>query len=106
MKLQNLLPTSKNPGQLTNGILGAILGNKNQNGNATGQQKGGVSGILDALGGKQQQQNQQQQSPAVGNNQGQQPQATPTPAPNLGDVLGQVLNRKKKEASPTPTPPK
>jgi AsmA protein len=106
MKLQNLLPTSKNPGQLTNGILGAILGNKNQNGNATGQQKGGVSGILDALDGKQQQQNQQQQSPAVGNNQGQQPQATPTPVPNLGDVLGQVLNRKKKEASPTPTPQK
>src|SRR4029077_15354802 len=92
MKLQNLLPTSKNPGQLTNGILGAILGNKNQNGNATGQPKGGIGGIIDALGGKQQQQNQQQQSaPAVGNNQGQQAQPTPTPAPNLGDVLGQVL---------------
>jgi uncharacterized protein involved in outer membrane biogenesis len=106
MKLQNLLPTSKNPGQLTNGILGAILGNKNQNGNATGQQKGGIGGILDTLGGKQQQQNQQQPPPAVGNNQGQQPQAAPTPAPNLGDVLGQVLNRKKKEASPTPTPQK
>jgi uncharacterized protein involved in outer membrane biogenesis len=108
MKLDNLLPTSKNPGQLTTGILGAILGNKNQNGNAGGanQQKGGIGGILDAIGGKQQQQNQQQPaSPAVGSNQGQQPQATPTPAaPNLGDVLGQVLNRKKKEATPTPTP--
>jgi uncharacterized protein involved in outer membrane biogenesis len=108
MKLDNLLPTSKNPSQLTTGILGAVLGNKNQNGNAGGakQQKGGIGGILDAIGGKQQQQNQQQPaSPAVGNNQGQQPQATPTPAaPNLGDVLGQVLNRKKKEASPTPTP--
>jgi hypothetical protein len=109
MKLDNLLPTSKNPGQLTTGILGAILGNKNQNGNAPGtsQQKGGIGGILDAIGGKQQQQNQQQPaSPAVGSNQGQQPQATPTPAaPNLGDVLGQVLNKKKKEATPTPTPP-
>jgi AsmA protein len=113
MKLQNLLPTSKNPGQLTNGILGAILGNKNQNGNATGQPKGGIGGILDALGGKQQQQNQQQQNqqqqppPAVGDNQGQQPQTTPTPTPNLGDVLGQVLNRKKKDQpTPTPTPQK
>ncbi|MGC2741691.1 MAG: AsmA family protein [Candidatus Angelobacter sp.] len=110
MKLNNLLPTSKNPGQLTTGILGAILGNKNQNGNASGanQQKGGIGGILGALGGQQQQQNQQQPaSPAVGSNQGQQPQATPTPAPNLGDVLGQVLNRKKKDqATPTPTPQK
>jgi AsmA protein len=109
MKLDNLLPTSKNPGQLTTGILGAILDNKNQNGTAggTSQQKGGISGILGALGGQQQQQNQQQPaSPAVGNNQGQQPQATSTPAPNLGDVLGQVLNRKKKDqATPTPTPP-
>jgi hypothetical protein len=114
MKLDNLLPTSKNPGQLTTGILGAILGNKNQGG-ANGQQpagqqqKGGIGGILGALGGQQQQQQQQQQpaNPAVGANQGQQqqPQATPTPAPNLGDVLGQVLNRKKKnQATPTPTP--
>ncbi|HET8891775.1 MAG TPA: AsmA family protein [Candidatus Angelobacter sp.] len=108
MKLDNLLPTSKNPGQLTTGILGAILGNKNQGG-ANGQQpagqqqKGGIGGILGALGGQQQQ--QQPANPAVGANQGQQPQATPTPAPNLGDVLGQVLNRKKKsEATPTPTP--
>jgi AsmA protein len=108
MKLDNLLPSSKNPGQLTTGILGAVLGNKNQNGNAGGgnQQKGGIGGILDAIGGKQQQTQQQPASPAVGSNQGQQPQATPTPAaPNLGDVLGQVLNRKKKDqATPTPTP--
>ncbi|HEY2115899.1 MAG TPA: AsmA family protein [Candidatus Angelobacter sp.] len=113
MKLDNLLPTSKNPAQLTAGILGAVLGNKNQGG-ANGQQpagqqqKGGIGGILDAIGGKQQQNQQQQQpaNPAVGNNQGQQPQATPSPAaPNLGDVLGQVLNRKKKDqATPTPTP--
>lgn len=104
MKLQNLLPTSKNPGQLTNGILGAVLGNK---GGAPGAnpQKGGIGGILGALGGQQQQQ-QQPSNPAVGNNQGQQPQATPGSEPNLGDVLGQVLNRKKKtQATPTPTPP-
>lgn len=109
MKLDNLLPSSKNPGQLTTGILGAVLGNKNQGGAAggTSQQKGGIGGILGALGGQQQQQQQQPAGGAVGNNQTQQPQATPTPAaPNLGDVLGQVLNRKKKnQATPTPTPP-
>jgi AsmA protein len=114
MKLQNLLPSSKNPGQLTNGILGAVFGNKNQSGGANGQQpggqqKGGISGILDTLGGKQQQQqpNQQQPpaNPAIGNNQGQQPQATPTPKQGFSDVLNQVLNQKKKnQASPTPTP--
>jgi uncharacterized protein involved in outer membrane biogenesis len=110
MKLKNLLPTSKNPNQLTTGVLGAILGNKEGGANSQstgGQQKGGIGGILDAIGGKQQQPPQQQQpqsSPAVGNNEGQQPQATPTPTPGLGDVLNQVLNRRKKQPSPTPTP--
>src|SRR5262249_20592833 len=53
MKLKNLLPSSKNPGQLTTGVLGAILGNKNQGGTNSqpsgGQQKGGIGGILDAI---------------------------------------------------------
>jgi len=149
MKLKNMVPNAKNPAELTTGILGAVLGQKNQGGAAgqpaNGQSKGGIGGILDAISGKQQQQNQQtqpqqQQSPAVGNNEGQpnqqqqqstpanqgqvqpqqtqpqqqsspaaveEPTATPTPAtPNLGDVLNQVLNRKKKnQATPTPTPP-
>ncbi|HEV7552868.1 MAG TPA: AsmA-like C-terminal region-containing protein, partial [Candidatus Angelobacter sp.] len=159
MKLKNMLPNTKNPAELTTGILGAVLGGKNQGGAAgqpaNGQSKGGIGGILDAISGKQQQQNQQnqqQQNPAIGNNEGQQqnqpqqqepnqpqqqstpanqgqeqqqsqpqqqaspaeganqaqqPTATPTPAaPNLGDVLNQVLNRKKKDqATPTPTPP-
>ena len=144
MKLKNMLPNTRNPAELTTGILGAVLGQKNQGGAAgqpaNGQPKGGIGGILDAISGKQQQQNQQnqpqqQQNPAVGNNAGQpqnqpqqnqpqqsqpqqqtspaagdnqaqQPTATPTPAaPNLGDVLNQVLNRKKKnQATPTPTP--
>ena len=160
MKLKNMLPNTKNPAQLTTGILGAVLGEKNQGGAAgqpaNGQPKGGIGGILDAISGKQQQQNQQnqqQQSPAIGNNAGQpqnqqqqqepnqqqstpaagtnqgeeqqsrpqqqaspaaganqvqQPTATPTPTPSpgWGDVLNQVLNRKKKDqATPTPTPP-
>jgi AsmA protein len=106
MKLQNLLPTSKNPGQLTSGVLGALFGNKNQGGanGQGGQQKGGIGGIVDAISGKQQSQPQQPTNPAVGNNQGQQPQAAPTPTPGLGDVLNQILNKKKKQPSPTPTP--
>jgi AsmA protein len=149
MKLKNMLPNAKNPAELTTGILGAVLGQKNHGAAAgqpaNGQTKGGIGGILDAISGKQKQQNQQnppqqQQNPAVGNNEGQpnqqqqqstpanqgqvqpqqtqpqqqsspaaveEPTATPTPAtPNLGDVLNQVLNRKKKsQATPTPTPP-
>ena len=101
MKLQNLLPTSKNPGQLTNSILGKVLGGGSSSptqGGATGAQ-GAVSGILGALGGKQQQQQpaQAQPSPAT---------AAPTPQSQqdaIGGILGQVLNRKKKP-QPTPTP--
>ena len=97
MKLQNLLPTSKDPGQLTSGILGQLLGGKGQNGTASGQQpgqqKGGVQGVLDALGGKK---------PADNKTAG----PTPTPQPQnqnpLGDILGQF--GKKKKPSPTPTP--
>lgn len=99
MKLQNLLPTSKNPG-----VLGSILGNKGQNG--TGQQKGGLGGILGALGGEQQNQ-QQNQSQGVSGNQGQtQPQTTQQPPQQkqnpVGDILNQVLGKKKKEQQPPP----
>jgi hypothetical protein len=99
MKLQNLLPTSKNPGQLTNGILGKVLGGSS-NGPTQGGAQGAVNGILGALGGKQ----QQQQQPA----QAQPSPATAAPTPQsqqdaIGGILGQVLNRKKKP-TPTPTP--
>lgn len=89
MKLQNLLPTSKNPGALTTGIVGAITGK--------GQGKGGLGGILGAVTGQQQQQNQQQQNNngAVGNNGGQQqPPADQNP---LGNALGQILGKKKQQ---------
>jgi hypothetical protein len=67
MKLNNLLPTSGNPGALTSGLSG-LLGGK------SGQQGNGVQGILGALGGQQQsnqqpnnaQQQQQQQNPVSG----------------------------------------
>jgi uncharacterized protein involved in outer membrane biogenesis len=86
MKLQNMLPTTKDPADFTSSVLGAILGSKSktQPGNAGGQQ-----------------QNQQQQNPpAAGNNQGQQQQQQNP----LGDILDQVLRKKKKEQTPSPTP--
>jgi AsmA protein len=101
MKLKNLLPTSKNPGQLTSGIIGQILGNKNQGQNGTQQPQGGLSGILGAIGGKQK---QQQPNSGVSANEGQKPQAQPTATPNpLGGILGKVLGGNR-NASPTPTP--
>ncbi|HKW76009.1 MAG TPA: AsmA family protein [Terriglobales bacterium] len=103
MKLHNLLPTTSNPGALTSGILGKILGNKGQGANRQQQSPGGaLGGILGALGGKQQQQQQPQQptSPAG------QPTPASTPQPQnqnpVGNILNQVLGGKK--PSPTPTP--
>ncbi len=100
MKLHNLLPTTSNPGALTSGILGKILGNKGQS--TTGQQQspqGALGGILGALGGKQQQQKQ----PAAPAGQAT-PATTPQPQSQnpLGNILNQVLGGKK--ASPSPTP--
>jgi hypothetical protein len=113
MKLKNLLPTSKNPGQLTTGILGQILGGHNHaNQNGTAQQpQGGLSGIVGAITGQQQQQ-QQEPNQGVSGNQGQQqpqgqPQAQPSPTAQnpVGSILNEVLKHKK-SASPTPTPQK
>jgi len=109
MKLQNLLPTSKNPGQLTNGILGKVLGGQDgaaANPNGGNGTQGAINGILGALGGKQQPPPQQQ--PAQAQPQPQGSTAAPTPTPEsaqdaVGGLLGQVLNRKKKP-TPTPTP--
>jgi hypothetical protein len=98
MKLHNLLPTTNNPGALTSGVLGKILGNKGQGSNGQQQSPGGaLSGILGALGKKQQQQ------PAAPTGQ-----ATPAPTPQpqnqnpVGSILNQVLGGKKPSPSPTP----
>jgi hypothetical protein len=97
MKLKNLLPTSKDPGALTSGILGAIM-NNNQNGN---NNNGGIGGIVGAITGKQQQQDQQQQSlpqsDQTNNNPNQQKQENP-----IGGILDQVLKKKKQQQQPPP----
>ena len=79
MKLNNLLPTSGNPGALTSGLSG-LLGGK------SGQQGNGVQGILGALGGQQQQSNQQQ------NNAQQQQQQQQNP---VSGIIG-LFGKKKK----------
>jgi AsmA protein len=91
MKLHNLLPTSSNPGQLTTGILGKVLGgNQGQNagagagqGGAQGQggtkapgqggAQGAINGVLGALGAEQQKQQPAQAAP---------PSSTAVPAPS------------------------
>lgn len=107
MKLKNLLPTSKNPGALTSGLVGALLGNKGQAGGGTegAQPSGGLGGIVGAITGKQQNQQQpaQQNAPAVGNNSGQQQQQDNP----LGNALGQLLQgKKKKQDQQKQAPPK
>ena len=94
MKLQNILPNSKNLG----GALGQILGGKNG-----AAPPGGLEGILGSVGGKTQQRPHQQQQtpPAAGSNQGQPQQQPQNP---VGDILNQVLGKKKKQPTPQPSP--
>jgi uncharacterized protein involved in outer membrane biogenesis len=115
MKLNNLLPTSANPGNLTSGIMGAILGNKNgNNGPASGQGQGqnsGLQGILNSLPGRKQ---PAQPTAPSGNQQGQAaPQQNPAgpsqtqqqqqqQASSWQDVLGQALGKKKQQPASTP----
>ena len=105
MKLQNLLPTSQNPGALTNSIFGAILGKNQTTKGGNGTTNGGISDIFGALGGnKEQKQSKTAQRSASQSTDGSdqaQPQGDP-----LSDVLNQVINKKKKQQSPQPEPPK
>jgi AsmA protein len=71
MKLQNLLPTSKSPGQLSTGILGALLGNNQGNSpesTSNGQQQGqqqqnSLGGLLNQVLNKKKK-GQQRDTPA------------------------------------------
>lgn len=107
MKLNNLLPTSSNPTQMTSGILGALVGKNGQPGGA----QNGVKGILGALGGQQQQPNgsnaPQAQNPAQPAQT--QPQQQPqSPQNQVMDMLNQLGKKKKPndQAQPNTAPPK
>jgi len=123
MKLQNIVPTGSNPAQATAGILGQVLGNK--------EQKGGVGGtvgqILGTLSGQQQDQkpNQPGESQSVANPQTsqqqsegsittqeqapqqKQPQQQPKKKKSTLDVLGDILKQQqeKQEQKQKPSPP-
>jgi len=89
MKMQHLLPSTSNPGALTSGILGSLLGGQG------GQGQKGIGGVLGALSGQQQQ--QQQKNPQQQQQQ-QQQQENP-----LGNILNQVLqNQNKQKQQPPP----
>jgi hypothetical protein len=68
MKLENLLPSSSNPGALTTGILNGVMGNRGTNQGGTQQPNSGLQGILGQLGGRTNQNGQPNQ-----NNQNSQP---------------------------------
>ena len=88
MKLNNLLPTSGNPGALTSGLSGLLGGKGGQ------QQSGGVQGLLGALGGQQQQQQQPQSDQGQqGKAQQQQQQQPQNP---VNDIIGLFGKKKKK----------
>lgn len=127
MRLENLVPSSGNPGAFTTGILDAIMGKKQPPANADPnapqppQQKGGLGGILDALGGKTQQPTQP--PPPQGSTTGS--EGIPNPSQQAGDPNAQpqqpppakssnpmtdILNavqgaQKKKQPTPPPPPP-
>jgi hypothetical protein len=98
MKLQNLLPTSANPGALTSGLAG-LLGGK---AGAQGGAQGALSGVLGALTGKQQQQQQQnanqpQQQSGGQNAEGVPENDNPQQQNPLGGLIGGLLNKKKNQ---------
>ncbi len=102
MKLQNVLPSFSNPGQLTTGILGQVLSNKGNN------QGGGFGGIVDAITGKQKANEQYPQQPnAAGTQQGNQPNQQQQqqaqqpqqqkPADAVNDLVNSIFGGKKKK---------
>jgi hypothetical protein len=106
MKLENLVPTLSNPGELTS-MLGAILGKKAKNGKqdpgAEGQagSESVLSDFLNALGGRKKKQEEKQAPPVGEPGASKQPAQ---PASPLEDILG-TLTGKKKPAKQTPAQP-
>jgi uncharacterized protein involved in outer membrane biogenesis len=131
MKMQNLLPSTSNPGGLTTGILNGVLGNKSgANGSSNGQQpKQGLEGILGQFGGQKNQSNPNlpaSDNPGTANppNPQQQNQATPQNQPaqqnppkqsnTINDIFNAISGAQKKKTQPQqpapeqkpPDPPK
>ncbi|HEX5107467.1 MAG TPA: AsmA family protein [Vicinamibacterales bacterium] len=110
MKVQNLLPSLRNPGTLTSGILGAIgQGQKPAEGGAQ-PRKPTVGDIIGAATGKKP---SSTQPPSGQQPSGQPPAETPPEAKppqkdtgkQIEDALRDLLGRRKKPAEQKPEPP-
>ncbi len=105
MKMENLLPTGANPGKLSSGILGSILGGKSQQNQALPQDdRNGVQGVLDTLTGKPKKQQPAGTQPSAPNSSQPQQQAAPAGQPqqppkkkSWTDTLQDVLGTKKQQ---------
>ncbi len=110
MKMQNLVPSLNNPGDLTTGILGSVLGNGQNAGQGQAGAAGGLTGILGTLGNRGKTQGQQPPNsaaaPAQSPNSGQAQGQGNKPANPLEGVISDVFNKKKKKEQPPPPPPK
>jgi uncharacterized protein involved in outer membrane biogenesis len=102
MRLQNLVPSLRNPQQLTTGILGAI-GGRAEDGRTPPRT---VEGIMDAITGRerepqQQQQEQPQQAEPQEPQTEQQTQPQPRdPARQVQDALQKLLGPRQQEQKP------
>jgi hypothetical protein len=117
MKLQNLLPSTSNPGGLTTGILNGVLGNKSGASGSGQQPKQGLEGILGQFGGQKNQNNQNlpasdnpgTANSGTGSNPQQQNQATPQNQPKqsntMNDIFNAVVGSQKKKTPPQQPPP-
>lgn len=101
MKVQQLLPTTGNPGNAVSGILGGLLNGKRPGGQ--GQQ--GIGGILGAIAGQQQQNQQQQQPPAQPNQQQANQQQQNQQQNPLGGLLNQIIQQRQQKKPQQKQPP-
>lgn len=103
MKMNNLLPSFGNPGQLTTGLLGALTGKKGSGQNA----QGGIGGVLDAITGKPKanQQYPNQNPDAATQNSGSTPQTQQQQQENLVNGIVGLFNKKKQPPANPPAPP-
>jgi AsmA protein len=99
MKMNNLLPSFGNPGQLTTGLLGALAGRKGSGQNAQG---GGIGGVLDAITGKPKnnQQYPAQQPDAAAQNNGSAPQTKQQQQQDIVNGIVGLFGDKKKKQQP------
>jgi hypothetical protein len=105
MKMNNLLPSFGNPGQLTTGLLGAITGRKGSGQSA----QGGIGGVLDAITGKPKENQQypsQQPGAASQNNSANPPQTQQQQQQNLvNGIVGMFGKKKQQPAAQPPAQP-